>query len=161
MTCPAGPSTRRATAYDAAVFTNNSAAIESGGAAGWYAGDVTFTLAGVTAIDVELILYNGGTSYAGDGSSGIDIYDVQLISGTGAAGSLVIDAATKTAWLLDRGGTEVANSALTARRGIRPTGSDGDWLALNPNATSTVTWTESYMDADGMTVDVEASDRWR
>jgi hypothetical protein len=76
-------------------------------------------------------------------------------------GALVIDAATKTAWLLDSDGNEIANSASTARRGLSPDGNDEDWLACEPNDTTTITWSEANMDADGMQLDIEVADQWR
>ena len=134
--------------------------IESGGGTDWWSCLFGFTSTTATAVTIYLDLWDTSDSYAGDGASGVDLYDVELIAGTGVAGSLVIDASTKSAWLLDRGGTEVANSATAARTACTPSGSDEDWLALDPGATSTVTWTESDMDADGMIMTVEAADRW-
>ncbi|HUZ00534.1 MAG TPA: hypothetical protein VMU89_09285, partial [Thermomicrobiaceae bacterium] len=91
-----------------------------------------------------------------DGTRTLTISSLALSQGQ----SLVIDAPTHTAWLTDSVGI-IANSQVTARAAITVDSPDVDWLRCEPASTSTITWTETAMDAAGMTITASASDAWR
>ena len=72
-----------------------------------------------------------------------------------------VDAARKRIVLLDSSDAEIAGSAANARTKLIVASTDHDWLALEPNKTSTLTWAEDNLDADGLTLTVEWDDQWR
>lgn len=122
-----------------------------------------------TLLGEVLLRFDAGTnSYAGDVTKGVDLWGMQLEQSATVSpyqpvypvGGVVIDAADRTAYLVDRAGAMIANSALAARQALSITGNDTDWLACEPQTSTTVSWSEPGIDADGLRLDVEAASRW-
>ncbi len=72
-----------------------------------------------------------------------------------------VDAARKRIVLLDSSDAEIDGSAASARTKLIISSTDHDWLALEPHATTTLTWAEDNLDSDGLTLVVEWDDQWR
>lgn len=75
-------------------------------------------------------------------------------------GGVAVDCATRTAYLIDVSGVQIDDTGLEARRAIIVSSPDEEWLAGEPGTTLTVEWVEDHMDADGMQMVMEISDRW-
>lgn len=150
-------------------FTAGSAAITLA-ANGFYRCSVAITSNTATTLLGEVLIRSaaGTNSYAGDITKGVDLWGMQLEQSTTLSayqpvypvGGVVIDADQRTAYLVDLAGAVIPNTALAARSSLGISGNDTDWLACEPNGTTTFTWSEPGMDADGMRVDVEVASRW-
>lgn len=72
-----------------------------------------------------------------------------------------IDCVNRRISLLDSSDAEISGSRASARDTLTISSADNDWLACEPNTTTTFTWAEDDLDADGLKLTLEVADAWR
>lgn len=108
-------------------------------------------------------IFNGVLS---DGTRSIAISNAKisqlatLVGGNVTGPGIEIDCENYQALYVDVSGNTTNSLGRQLRKALTITSPDENWLDAEPNATYTVTWTESNMDADGMALRVTVADRW-